>query len=514
MIFDIAGNVPSDQEQLIRSGFALAHDYFARVMGGDIADSVKATITVKIVNTGLGNQEPGGGGAGATAFDENGIRPFFDVGHPQWIQNLDYFGISAEVHILHTVIHEWAHGWQSWLGALDIHNQSLGNALNEGIAEYLACSALVDAGRLTWATVNPFMLNGAYQSRELDGPVRDVENVVWSGHVGYLAIEWLVSEAPSGRLALRTLGEEIGRGATVADAFRTAFNVELADFYVQFEAWRQIILSDVAAGYGNRPTLINIGETTVGASPGADVIAGTPYGDVLAGLTGDDVIWGRAGRDKLYGNEGDDTLAGGSDRDTLDGGLGRDTASYADAAGKITAHLKSPAKNTGDARGDAYFSIENLLGSRFGDTLTGNDVANLLAGGGGKDKISGGRGNDTLAGGTGHDTLTGGSGRDFFLFDTAPRSRDRDTITDFKPRQDVILLDDAVFPALSPGVLPRAMFYANQTGRAHDSSDRLIYEKDTGKLYYDADGTGAAARVLLATLDSRLSLTHADFLIV
>ncbi|MBN9348363.1 MAG: hypothetical protein J0I48_19545, partial [Devosia sp.] len=158
-----------------------------------------------------------------------------------------------------------------------------------------------------------------------------------------------------------------GCGATVADAFRTAFNVELADFYVQFEAWRQIILSDVAAGYGNRPTLINIGETTVGASPGADVIAGTPYGDVLAGLTGDDVIWGRAGRDKLYGNEGDDTLAGGSDRDTLDGGLGRDTASYADAAGKITAHLKSPAKNTGDARGDAYFSIENLLGSRFGD---------------------------------------------------------------------------------------------------------------------------------------------------
>ncbi|MBL8597210.1 MAG: hypothetical protein JNL14_05680, partial [Devosia sp.] len=314
--------------------------------------------------------------------------------------------------------------------------------------------------------------------------------------------------------ALRTLGEEIGRGATVADAFRTAFNVELADFYVQFEAWRQIILSDVAAGYDNRPTLINIGETTVGASPVADIIAGTPYGDVLAGLTGDDFIWGRAGRDKLYGNEGDDTLAGGSRGDTLDGGLGRDTASYADAGAKVTANLKSPSANTGDAKGDLYRSIENLEGSRFGDTLTGDNAANRLAGGAGRDKLSGGRGSDTLAGGTGHDTLTGGSGRDFFLFDTAPRSRDRDTITDFKPRQDVILLDDAVFPALSPGVLPRAMFYANQTGRAHDSSDRLIYEKDTGKLYYDADGTGAAARVLLATLDSRLSLTHADFLIV
>ena len=147
--------------------------------------------------------------------------------------------------LLHTVAHEWAHGWQSWLGALDIHHQPLGNALNEGIAEYLAYSVLIEAGLLTREVVEPFMLGSAYGSQELDGPIRDIENDVWSGHTGFLAIDWLVDEAPSGRMALRTLAELIGDGATVADAFRTAFNVELESFYTQFEAWRQIILDDV-----------------------------------------------------------------------------------------------------------------------------------------------------------------------------------------------------------------------------------------------------------------------------
>ena len=54
MIFDIAGNVPSDQEQLIRAGFALAHDYFARVMGGDIADSVKKELSELMDDYGYG----------------------------------------------------------------------------------------------------------------------------------------------------------------------------------------------------------------------------------------------------------------------------------------------------------------------------------------------------------------------------------------------------------------------------------------------------------------------------
>ena len=62
MIFDIAGNVPQDQVDLIKQGLALAQDYFERVLGGGIPADVRAGIHVKIVNTGLGNTEPGGGG--------------------------------------------------------------------------------------------------------------------------------------------------------------------------------------------------------------------------------------------------------------------------------------------------------------------------------------------------------------------------------------------------------------------------------------------------------------------
>jgi Ca2+-binding RTX toxin-like protein len=54
-------------------------------------------------------------------------------------------------------------------------------------------------------------------------------------------------------------------------------------------------------------------------------------------------------------------------------------------------------------QGDTLTTIENLTGSNYNDTLTGDAGANVL---------SGGTGNDTLAGGAGADTLTGGSGTD------------------------------------------------------------------------------------------------------
>lgn len=43
--------------------------------------------------------------------------------------------------------------------------------------------------------------------------------------------------------------------------------------------------------------------------------------------------------------------------------------------------------------------------------------------------------------------------------------------------------------------------------------DRIIYEKDTGELYYDADGTGNVRAVLFAKLETNLDLTHQDFLV-
>ena len=111
------------------------------------------------------------------------------------------------------------------------------------------------------------------------------------------------------------------------------------------------------------------------------------------------------------------------------------------------------------------------------------------------------------------DTLTGGAGRDTFVFDVAPVAGQADTVRDFRVVDDTIQLSPGAFGGLSAGALVREAFVRNNTGRAQDASDRIIYESDTGRLYFDIDGTGAADAVHFATLQKGLALTHADFVI-
>ncbi len=75
-------------------------------------------------------------------------------------------------------------------------------------------------------------------------------------------------------------------------------------------------------------------------------------------------------------------------------------------------------------------------------------------------------------------------------------------------------LDDAIFRALPRGSLADAAFAANAEGRALDALDRILYETDTGALWYDRDGTGAAAAVRFAWVTPELALTAADFLVI
>jgi VCBS repeat-containing protein len=65
----------------------------------------------------------------------------------------------------------------------------------------------------------------------------------------------------------------------------------------------------------------------------------------------------------------------------------------------------------GDAQGDQFSGFENVIGSAFGDHLTGNADANIL---------DGGSGDDVLSGGAGADTLIGGAGSDWASYATAP----------------------------------------------------------------------------------------------
>ncbi|WP_114944498.1 M10 family metallopeptidase C-terminal domain-containing protein [Microvirga calopogonii] len=164
--------------------------------------------------------------------------------------------------------------------------------------------------------------------------------------------------------------------------------------------------------------------------------------------------------------------------------------------------------------GDVRSLIENAVGGTGSDVLVGNAAPNTLRGGPGADRLSGLDGADTLHGGAGRDVLTGGEGKDVFVFDTNPRkSANLDHIVDFSVTDDIIYLENAAFLHLSrAGKLPSAAFWTGS--KAHDPSDRIIYDKKTGALYYDADGTGDSSPIRFAQLDKGLKMAAGDFRII
>ena len=140
------------------------------------------------------------------------------------------------------------------------------------------------------------------------------------------------------------------------------------------------------------------------------MVAGTEFDDVLTGGAGDDVLEGRGGNDRLSGLSGNDALLGGAGADILDGGAGIDLASYYDSTAAVAVSLATQSGQGGDAEGDTLTGIEDLEGSAWNDTLTGDDGNNWLYGLAGNDRLFGGGGDDVLVGGAGADTLDGGVG--------------------------------------------------------------------------------------------------------
>lgn len=130
---------------------------------------------------------------------------------------------------------------------------------------------------------------------------------------------------------------------------------------------------------------------------------------------------GRAGADRLIGGAKDDQIEGGAGADRIDGGGGRDTAFYVNSNAGVFVHLLSGEMRGGHAEGDSLTSIENVVGSRFDDTINGNAVGNQIRAGAGDDKVYSlggwdrvwlGDGDDTATGGGGNDRLFGEAGRD------------------------------------------------------------------------------------------------------
>jgi Ca2+-binding RTX toxin-like protein len=161
---------------------------------------------------------------------------------------------------------------------------------------------------------------------------------------------------------------------------------------------------------------------------------------------------------------------------------------------------------------------DSIFGYVGNDTIRGGASNDHLSGGSGNDRLLGGAGNDFLVGGYGvgggNDTLTGGPGADRFFFNTAADGVD--SITDF-----VVGTDKIGFAAFGfnlswiPGQGARAAtadeFHVGAA--AAEASDRIIYNSDTGGLFFDRDGTGGIAPLQIANLSPGLAMTNTDILV-
>jgi Ca2+-binding RTX toxin-like protein len=146
---------------------------------------------------------------------------------------------------------------------------------------------------------------------------------------------------------------------------------------------------------------------------------------------------GGAGRDILEGSRFDDVLEGGAGNDDLLGGNGNDRYVFAGTALGLDTVVEASNVNTDtlDYTNMGHFTgvnigvafagsnpqnafnfagttlrlssatgIEDVIGSAFGDVITGNSRDNHLMGLGDGDRLKGAGGNDKLEGGVGNDT--------------------------------------------------------------------------------------------------------------
>ncbi len=137
------------------------------------------------------------------------------------------------------------------------------------------------------------------------------------------------------------------------------------------------------------------GNVIIGPDTWIERAVGGVGDDHITGNIIDNDLVGNAGDDTLLGGPGNDTLHGGPGRDILDGHTGSDTADYSDSPVGIDVNLDTGTARGGDAAGDTLISIENLSGSSYRDTFTGDANDNILEGGSGADRLDGGPGQDT-----------------------------------------------------------------------------------------------------------------------
>ncbi|PVE26440.1 hypothetical protein DC522_01365 [Microvirga sp. KLBC 81] len=255
------------------------------------------------------------------------------------------------------------------------------------------------------------------------------------------------------------------------------------------------------------------GNDSLDGGDGHDTLYGGEGNDGLSGGAGNDTLYNDAGRDTLWGGDGNDTFKIGADEgaaDEVHGGADGDEVEFIvsspSSAYSAYIDLENQAANAGIAHNDRFSEIEKFIGTDWDDVFLGDGIANYFEGGDGGDILNGRGGNDTLDGGRGSDVLTGGAGADLFVLDLSLTNGKwpADIITDFNRAEGDKLVVQGGVPTLEQGL----------DSNASAAGPVFIFETDTRRLWYDADGSDPEGNpILVATLLNVTSLFTTDFVL-
>jgi Ca2+-binding RTX toxin-like protein len=274
------------------------------------------------------------------------------------------------------------------------------------------------------------------------------------------------------------------------------------DVYLIFSG-AEIIVENVGGGRDVVYTAISYG---LAAGTQVEVLStDSIVGTNAINLTGNEL------NNEIYGNNGANLLNGGGGAGDYLVGWGGDDTYLIFTGGEIVI------ENAGGGRDVIYSSISyTLAAGSFVEVLSTNSIPGTgaidLTGNELAQEVYGNNGANTLNGGAGGDYMAGFGGADSFAFTTALGSGNVDHLADFSAVDDTILLENAVFTGLANGALPASAFVAGSA--AADADDRIVYNSATGQLFFDADGNGAGAQVLFATVSSGTVLTASDFMVI
>jgi Ca2+-binding RTX toxin-like protein len=228
-------------------------------------------------------------------------------------------------------------------------------------------------------------------------------------------------------------------------------------------------------------------------------------------------------KNKIMGNVGDNVLSGGAGSDILNGKDGIDTVVE---AGNVNFVLTDSSLN--GLGFDRLSSIEQatLSGGNFDSIIDASQFTNgktSLFGNDGNDTLIGGHGNDQISGDVGDDILTGGAGADRFIYNGnsafSSANPGSDTITDFTPNKDKIVLDTLPMFALKSngsGFSVKSEFaVVPSDAKAATSTAIITYSSKTGHLFYNQNGSaaGLGSGGQFAALTGAPTLSAGDFVI-